>query len=56
MIAYSIVDPVLSCIRRFIPAIAGVDISPIFALLGLTLINMLIVGPLLTQGARIILG
>lgn len=55
-IVYLIVNPMLSRIHRFIPFIAGIDISPIFALLVLTLINMLVVQPLLTVGTKIILG
>ena len=55
-IVYLIVNPVLSQIQRVIPLIAGIDISPIFALLGLTLINMLAVQPLLAFGTKIILG
>lgn len=51
-----LVNPVLSPIRRFIPLIAGIDLSPLVALLIFTLINMLLVGPLLTVGTNIILG
>lgn len=55
-IIYLMVNPLLSRIRRFIPLIAGIDISPIFALLGFTLMNMLIVAPIAMLGTRIILG
>lgn len=55
-IVYLIVNPILSRIQRFIPLIAGIDISPIFGLLALTLINMLIAQPLLAVGTKIILG
>jgi YggT family protein len=55
-IIYLIVNPVLLRIQRFVPLIAGIDISPIFALLALTLINMLIVQSLFNFGTQIILG
>ena len=55
-VIYLIVDPVLSQIRRIIPLIANIDISPIFALLGLTVLNVLIVGVLFNIGTKIILG
>ena len=48
-----LVDPLLSVFRRYIPLIAGIDISPIFALVGLTLINMVIVTPLLMEGMKL---
>ncbi|OGT44945.1 MAG: hypothetical protein A3E82_01820 [Gammaproteobacteria bacterium RIFCSPHIGHO2_12_FULL_38_11] len=51
-----IAEPVLSPIRRLIPLIAGIDISPIVALLVFTLINLLLVTPILQAGTRIILG
>ena len=55
-IVFLITDPVLSLARRFIPLIAGIDISPIAVLLIFSLINMLIVAPILMIGTRIILG
>ena len=51
-----IVDPLLTQVRRVIPLIAGIDISPIPAILGLTLINLLIVTPILNLGARFLMG
>lgn len=51
-----IVNPALSRIQRIIPLIGGIDISPIAALLALTIINMLVVQPLLMVGTKIILG
>lgn len=53
-IIYYMVDPMLSIFRQYIPLIAGIDISPIFALVGLTLINMVIVTPLLMEGMKLI--
>ena len=55
-IVYLIVNPLLSRIQRHVPLIAGIDISPIFALLALTLINMLIVQSFFNLGTQIILG
>ncbi len=55
-IIYLIVDPILSYIRRVIPLIAGIDISPMIAILGLTLVNILFVGSLLALSTKIILG
>ncbi|MGL4728471.1 MAG: YggT family protein [Bosea sp. (in: a-proteobacteria)] len=34
-------DPILSPIRRIMPNLGGIDISPIIAILGLQFINML---------------
>ncbi|MCX7120426.1 MAG: YggT family protein [Gammaproteobacteria bacterium] len=51
-----IIEPVLSPIRRYVPLIAGIDFSPVIALLVLTLINMLAVTPILQAATRIILG
>lgn len=55
-IIYLIVDPLLSYIRRYIPLIANIDISPIIAILGLTLLNLLLIGSLLMIGTKIIFG
>ncbi|HLB55845.1 MAG TPA: YggT family protein [Coxiellaceae bacterium] len=53
---YLIVRPILYHIQRIIPLVAGIDVSPVFALLALTIINLLIAQPLLTVGTNIILG
>ncbi len=55
-IVFLITDPALSRARRFIPPLGGIDISPMAVLLILTLINMLIVMPILAVGTKIILG
>ena len=39
---HSITSPVLGPIQRMIPPIAGIDLSPLFALIGLQVIKMLI--------------
>ena len=52
-IVYLIVNPLLSKIQRVMPLIAGIDLSPIPAILGLMLINLLIVTPILNIGAQL---
>ena len=47
-----LVTPLLSFVRRYIPLVAGIDISPIPALLGLTLLNLLFTLPLESSGMR----
>ncbi|EKD77565.1 MAG: hypothetical protein ACD_42C00290G0003 [uncultured bacterium] len=55
-LVYLLVEPLLACIRRWIPlSFSGIDISPIFALLGLTLLNILLVTPLIDFGTQLIL-
>ena len=48
--------PIMRPIRRWIPLIAGIDISPIPAIIGLQLLLMLIVQPLMMWGAGVSLG
>ena len=50
-----LVDPLLSFIRRYIPLIAGIDLSPIPALFGLTFLNLLINTPLNNMGMHILM-
>jgi YggT family protein len=42
--------PFLNIFRRFIPPIAGMDLSPLFGLIGLILINRLILSPIVNFG------
>lgn len=53
-VVFLIVDPLLSRIRTKIPPIAGLDISPVFALLLFTLVNILIVSALIGLGIRLL--
>jgi len=39
---YSVTSPVLRPVQKFIPPLGGMDISPIFAMIGLKVIEMLI--------------
>ena len=43
---YSITEPLLVSCRRLIPDIGGIDLSPLFVLVGLQLAKMLIIPPL----------
>jgi YggT family protein len=44
---HRLTDPVLEPIRRFIPAMGGIDISPIIALIGLEFVRQLVMFSLL---------
>jgi len=55
-ILYRITDPLIRPMRRIIPPIGGVDISPVPVLIGLKLLTMLIVHPLAQIGATLALG
>lgn len=48
--------PLLSKARTVIPLIANIDISPIFVILGLTVVNTLFVSQLMALGTKMILG
>jgi uncharacterized protein YggT (Ycf19 family) len=40
-------EPFLRLFRRFLPSIAGLDLSPIFAIITLEVVNSVIVGRLI---------
>ena len=46
-ILYSLNEPILAPIRKFLPPLGGIDLSPIIALIGLQLLKMLLVPPLM---------
>jgi YggT family protein len=46
-----IAEPVLKPVRRLLPSIGGIDLSPLFALLGLMVAKMLIVPPIISLGS-----
>jgi YggT family protein len=48
-------NPLLAIFRRFIPPISGMDFSPIFALIGLLLVNWLVFNPIITLGTYLAL-
>lgn len=45
---YSLTAPILGPVQRLIPPIGGFDLSPLFALIGLKLLEMLLFPPLLS--------
>ncbi len=45
-ILYELNKPILHPIRKFIPAMSGIDITPIIAIVGLYLLQMLLIPPL----------
>ncbi|HKJ08925.1 MAG TPA: YggT family protein [Gammaproteobacteria bacterium] len=47
---YSLTEPVLGPVRRMIPPISGIDLSPLFALIGLQVLKMLVLPLLLHVG------
>lgn len=55
-ILYRITEPLLRPVRRIIPHIGGIDISPIPVLIGLKLLVLIIVTPLVQIGATLAIG
>jgi len=53
---YQLTEPVLRPIRRFIPSIAGLDLSPMVAWLVVMLARALLVGPVLDFGMHLAQG
>lgn len=47
----ALVEPALRPIRRFIPSIGGLDITPIFLLIGIRALQIYVFGPLANRGA-----
>ena len=43
---HQIADPVMRPVRRLLPAISGMDLSPMFAMVGLWLVKLLLLDPL----------
>ena len=46
-----VAEPALRPVRRFLPAMGGIDLSPLFALLGLMVIKMLLIPPIISLGS-----
>jgi YggT family protein len=46
-VLYSLTAPLLNLVRRFIPPIAGFDLSPIPVWLGLQLLNIMVAAPIM---------
>ncbi len=47
---YSLTEPVLAPVRRFIPPIGGMDLSPLVVLISIPLIKMLVIAPIASIG------
>ncbi len=47
---YSLTDPILSPVRRIIPPIGGMDLSPLVVLISIPLIKMLVITPISNLG------
>ncbi len=54
-ILYVITGPILRPFQRFVPAMGGFDISPIFAMLTVQVLNILVAQPMIAYGAGIAL-
>lgn len=54
-ILYRLTDPLMRPVRRFIPLVAGFDITPIPVLIGLQLLSILIADPLVENGKQLAL-
>jgi YggT family protein len=50
---YTLNEPVLRPIRRLIPVISGIDLSPLVALIAIQLLKILLVGPIFDIAASI---
>jgi len=55
-IVHMISEPIMRPVRNVIPLIGGVDISPVFVLIGLRLLSTVLINPILYAGARAALG
>ncbi len=55
MLVRQITEPVMEPFRRLLPAMGGLDLSPIFVFLGLQIIRMLFIEPV-GVNARVVLG
>ncbi len=49
----SLSNPVLGPIRRFIPPLGGLDLSPLFAILALMVVKMLVIPPIVFVATRL---
>lgn len=52
LVVYQILEPLYSRVRRIIPPMGGLDLSPIFIFLGINLLEILLVNPM-AQGLRL---
>lgn len=55
-VLFRLTEPIMRPVRRVIPTISGLDISPIPVLIGLKLVTILIVQPLMEKGLLLATG
>ncbi|SEI47643.1 YggT family protein [Allopseudospirillum japonicum] len=46
LLVYQLTEPVMAPIRRVLPSLGGLDLSPIFLFLGISILEMLLIGTL----------
>lgn len=46
LLVYQLVEPLMAPVRKFIPSLGGLDLSPIFVFLGINLLSNVLVGVL----------
>jgi YggT family protein len=56
IIFHQLTEPVLAPFRRFIPPIAGLDLSPIAAIVAIKLAQILLVGPIAAAASGALMG
>jgi YggT family protein len=59
LMIYQLLDPINSRVRRVIPAMGGLDLSPLFIFLGIKVLEILLVSPLaqkLSLDVRFVIG
>lgn len=49
---YSVTEPVLGRIRRFVPSMGGIDLSPLVALIAIVFVRQVLLGNLAASIAR----
>ncbi len=54
-LVHQLVEPVLRPLRRFLPPLGGLDLTPMFAMLAILLARVLLVEPLLDLGLQLAL-
>jgi len=53
-LVHSLNEPLMRPIRRVIPPIGGMDLSPMVAMIGIQLCNILVIAPLSDMGTRLL--
>lgn len=55
-IFHQLAEPILAPFRRFIPPVAGLDLSPIAAIVAIKLVQILLVGPIAAAASSALIG